>query len=96
MARYEYYCDWHGRLEVSWPIGQAADTSPCPVCNEQAVRVFSVPMVSVAPRAVMAAIDRTEKSRDEPEVVSSLPRRDPHKRTPMAPTNPALRRLPRP
>jgi hypothetical protein len=45
---------------------------------------------------VVAAIDRTEKTRDEPEVVSSLPRRHPSKRTPIAPANPALRRLPRP
>jgi len=83
-------------LEVSQPMGQAADKVPCPVCHDEAVRVFSAPMVSRGPRALVTAIDRAEKTRDEPEVVSSLPRRDPSKRTPMAPANPAFRRLPRP
>jgi hypothetical protein len=77
-------------------MGQAADKLPCPVCNDEAVRVFSAPMVSRVPRALAASIDRAEKTRDEPEVVSSLPRRDPSQRTPMAPANPAFRRLPRP
>ena len=77
-------------------MGQAADVSPCPICDDEAVRVFSAPMVLLAPPAMVAAIDRAEKTRDEPEVVSSLPRRHPSKRTPMASPNPALRRLPRP
>jgi hypothetical protein len=77
-------------------MGQAADKVPCPVCNVEAVRVFSAPNVSRAPRELVAAIDRTVKTRDQPEVVSSLPRRHPHRRTLMAPPNPALQRLPGP
>ena len=77
-------------------MGQAAVRERCPVCDGEAVRVFSAPIVSRAPRGLVAAIDRTEKTRDEPEVVSSLPRRHPSKRTPMAPPNPAFQRLPRP
>ena len=96
MAWYEYRCERHGVVEVSRPIGQATAKAPCPVCAVEAVRVFSAPIVSLAHRGRMAAIDRTEKSRDEPEVVSSLPRRPPSKRTPMAPPNPALQCLPRP
>ena len=96
LARYEYRCARHGVLEVSRPMGQAADVWACPVCDDEAVRVFSAPMVSLAPRAMVAAIDRTEKTRDEPEVVSSLPRRHPSRQTLMAPPNPAFRRLPRP
>jgi hypothetical protein len=53
-------------------------------------------MVSFAPRALVAALDREEKSRYEPDVVTSLPRSGNRKATPMAPMTPALARLPRP
>ena len=86
----------HGVTEVSRPMGQATDLVPCPHCDEVAIRVFSAPMVSLAPRSMVAAIDRTEKTRSEPEVVTSVPRRPPGKRTPIAPQNPTLQRLPRP
>lgn len=96
MALYEYRCQRHGLQEVRQPMGQTLDAMPCPVCNDRAVRVFSAPMVSIASRAVVAAIDRTEKTRDEPDVVTVLPRRGSRRRTPIAPSNPILRRLPRP
>lgn len=96
MVPYEFRCERHGLQEVRQPMGQTLDAMPCPVCNDRAVRVFSAPMVSLAPRAVVAAIDRTEKTRDEPDVVTVLPRRDPSRRTPIVPSNPVLRRLPRP
>jgi hypothetical protein len=59
--------------------------------------VFTVPMLSLASRERMAVIDRAEKSRDEPEVVTSLPRTG-HRRPRVASanTNPALQRLPKP
>jgi hypothetical protein len=53
-------------------------------------------MVSLAPRNLVRAIDATEKTRDEPQVVTSLPSRPAGRRAPAAPSNPALRRLPRP
>jgi hypothetical protein len=77
-------------------MGQTPDTVACPVCNDSAVRVFSAPMVSTAPREIVAAIDRAERSGHEPEVVTAVPPRDPRKRTPSAPPNPAFRRLPKP
>jgi hypothetical protein len=77
-------------------MGRAPDKVPCPECDVEAPRVFSAPAISIGSRELVTAIDRTEKSRHEPEVVSSLPRRHPSQRTPMAPPNPALQRLPRP
>jgi hypothetical protein len=56
-------------------------------------RVWTAPMVSLAPRAAVAAIDRAERSRTEPEVVTHVPGRP---RRVVAPTTPAQRRLPRP
>ena len=43
--------------------------------------MFSKPMLSFSNPALVAAIENSEKSRDEPEVVTSLPPRPAHKRT---------------
>ena len=43
-----------------------------------------------------AAIERAERSRHEPEVVSSLPTAGARKATKVLPLTPTLRRLPRP
>ena len=96
MATYRYRCVSDGVFDVSLPMGTAGSQWPCPVCNSEAVRVFSAPMLSLAPRELVAAIDSTEKTRDEPEVVSALPPRRARTRTPAATLNPALQRLPRP
>lgn len=96
MATYQYRCVQDGDFDVSRPIGTAAPKSHCPVCDVEAARVFRAPMLSFASRAVVAAIDRTEKTRDEPEVVSALPPRAGRTRNPTATKNPAWQRLPRP
>jgi hypothetical protein len=44
----------------------------------------------------VAAIDRTEKSSDEPDVVTSLPPRAGRTTTPKTAQNPAWQRLPKP
>ena len=53
--------------------------------------MFSSPMVSFAPRALVAALDHEEKTRHEPDVVTSLPPAPAHKRTPVLPLTPTLR-----
>ena len=58
--------------------------------------MFSSPMVSFAPRELVAALDHEEKTKTDPDVVTSIPRRPPHERTPTAPLTPTLRKLPRP
>ena len=47
-------------------------------------------------RALVAALDHEDKTRESPDVVTSLPPAPARKRTPMAPLTPALMRLPRP
>jgi len=96
VALYEYRCERDGAFEVSRPIGTAPTSIACPLCTSEAGRVFSSPMVSVAPRAVVAALDHEEKTRHEPDVVTSLPRAPAHRRTAVLPLTPTLRRLPRP
>lgn len=94
MAIYEYRCDDHGSFDVSGPLGSPSRAAGCPVCGSDAGRVFTAPMLMRAPRAMVAVIDRAEKSRYEPEVVKSVP--PSRKRTPVLPLTPTLRRLPRP
>ena len=96
MVAYEYRCEHHGVFMVHHPMGHAKDTSACVTCQEDAARIYSTPMLRRAPADRVAIIDKAEKSRDEPEVVSSLPPRHPSKRTPTAPPSPVLQRLPRP
>ena len=96
MAIYEYLCDRDGLVEASHPIGTAPASVTCPVCGREARRVYSAPMISCLPPALVGAIDRAEKTRDEPDVVTSLPPKPARQRTPVLPWTPTLRRLPRP
>jgi putative FmdB family regulatory protein len=96
VAIYEYRCAADGPFEVMRPIGTAPASIACPVCASEADRVFSSPMLSLAPRALVAALDHEEKTRSEPDVVTSLPPAPPGRRTPVLPLTPTLRRLPRP
>ncbi|MCF6509955.1 zinc ribbon domain-containing protein [Blastococcus sp. MG754426] len=94
MALYVYRCEDHGLSERALPMGTAGRTAPCDDCGSPAVRVFTAPRLSLGDATRRALIDRTERTRDEPQVVSSPPARP--ARAPAAAANPALRRLPRP
>ncbi len=99
MARYEYRCQEDGLFEVAWSVGAAPKSVECAACGSRASRVFSSPMLSFSSRAsreVSAAIEHAEKTRDEPDVVTSLPPNSARRRTPVLPLTPTLRRLPRP
>ena len=97
MPIYEYRCDQHGMTEITRRLGKAPKSVACLVCGGEAMRVFSVGMIRSGSRGtVLAAMDHAEKSRYEPEVVTSLPSTGAKRKTPVAPLTPALRRLPRP
>lgn len=96
VATYEYRCDEDGMFELTRAIGTAPMSITCPACGSEANRVFSKPMLLSLPRALVSAIDHAEKSRDTPEVVTSLPRVGARRRTPVLPLTPTLQRLPRP
>jgi len=96
MAIYEYRCEVDGPFDVTLPIGTAPSSVACPECASEAERVFSAPMSSLAPRALVAALDHEDKTRHEPDVVTSLPPRPRHQRTPVLPLTPTLKKLPRP
>jgi len=82
-------------FDRSFPVGGAPTTLECPQCGSDAVRVFSPPMISRAHRGALALLDRAERSRTEPEVVTSPPATAaarPRSRS----ANPRWSRLPRP
>lgn len=94
MATYEYRCPSDGDFELRFPIGRAPQRAACPTCGDNGPRVFrTAPGLNRTPRPLAAAIDRAEKSAEEPEVVSSIPPRRP---APRRPPHPAHARLPRP
>ena len=96
MTLYEYRCEQDGVFDVMRPMGAAPASVVCPDCHGESARVFSKPLLHTVPRALAGAMDRAERSRHEPEVVTSPPRRPMHRRTPMAPLTPKTSRLPRP
>ena len=97
MATYEYQCDRDGVFDVTRPLGMAPESVACAVCGGAAKRIFSIPMVKCGSRTAWStAIERAEKSRHEPEVVTSLPSQGARRRTQVLPLTPTLRGLPRP
>lgn len=97
MATYEYRCDQDGVFEVTRPLGTAPESVTCPACGSEAQRIISLPMVRCGTRnAYVAAIENAEKSRYEPEVVTSVPSAGAKRPVRMARMTPALARLPRP
>lgn len=95
MAIYEYQCDQDGLFDKTMPLGTAPGSVPCTTCGGPARRVFSAPLFRSASRSAWTtAMDHANKSRYEPEVVSSLPSTGAPSRT-LALT-PKLRGLPRP
>jgi len=94
VAVYLYRCPEHGTSETRCPMGTAPGTIACPTCGATAGRVFTAPRLALGSAARRALIDRTERSRDEPAVVSAPPSRRPADARSSG--NPALARLPRP
>jgi putative FmdB family regulatory protein len=73
MAIYEYLCSSCGSFEVTRPMGTAAATHPCLSCDDSARRAYSAPLLNRTTRPLADAITRAERSRDQPEVVRSVP-----------------------
>lgn len=97
MAIYEYLCEQHGAFETHLPIGSAPPEHACPCCGAPSRRIVSAPMVIGSSRSAWSsAIERAERTRYEPEVVSSVPPAGARRRIRTAAMTPQLARLPRP
>ncbi len=95
MATYQYRCNDHGTSETTVALGHAPPTWPCPVCGRDGRRVYS-PVTLARGGAYADAIERTERTRDRPALVTRLPETAHWRSQPVAPSTPALHRLPRP
>jgi len=96
IAVYVYRCPEHGTTETRCAMGTATSAVACPACGAAATRVFTAPRLSFGSPLRRALLDRTEATRDHPDVVSAPPpRQDSGRRADVA-RNPALNRLPRP
>jgi hypothetical protein len=93
MVVYAYRCVEHGVTEVSRAIGTATAVVPCPACDRAAARIYTARRLSLGSSVRRALIDSTERTRDEPAVVSAPP---PRRGPAVVARPPALRRLPRP
>ncbi|MGH3772059.1 MAG: zinc ribbon domain-containing protein [Pseudonocardiaceae bacterium] len=94
MATYQYRCAVDGVTDVVRPIGTAQPHQLCLVCGARMVRIFAAPMLNLGLRAAVALVERTQRTRDEPAVVSGQPGARPS--PPRPAVNPAWARLPRP
>ena len=96
IAVYLYRCPDHGTTETRCAMGAAPAAVECPACGTPAARVFTAPRLSFGSPVRRALVERTERTRDEPDVVSSPPPgRGPGRRADVL-RHPALSRLPRP
>lgn len=97
MAIFEYKCNQDGLISIHCHIGTAPKFIVCSLCGSEATRVLSVPMITgKAPKGYGEAIALAEKSRFEPEVVSSIPSRNKPRYSPKVLQNSTLRNLPKP
>jgi putative FmdB family regulatory protein len=78
MPIYEYECVEHGVFEDQRSIARSDEDGPCPVCEKHSPRIVSAPNLGRMERSQVKAMDRNEKSRHEPRVVQTAPRREGH------------------
>lgn len=69
MPVYEFLCEGCGPFEERRSLEAAGEPMPCPKCGERARRVYSMPSTRRMPVGLYRAVNRSEKSASEPEVV---------------------------
>lgn len=69
MPVYEFLCESCGPFEERRSFESAAEPMPCPKCGDGARRVYSMPATKRMPAGLSNALDRSEKSASEPDVV---------------------------
>jgi putative FmdB family regulatory protein len=74
MPTYEYSCPVCGGFEAWRPAARSGEPIACPACGATAPRHYAPPNVRLTSGPLAAAIERSERSAYEPEVVTSPPR----------------------
>jgi len=74
MPTYAYSCPVCGEFEAWQPAAQSGEPVACPACRARSPRRYGPPNLRLTSASLRGAIDRSERSAYEPEVVASPPR----------------------
>ena len=77
MPLYEFLCQSCGPFEERRSFEGSEEPMPCPKCGDEARRVYSMPSTRKISTGLYKALDRSEKSASEPEVVQRPSRPQP-------------------
>ena len=69
MPIYDFVCGDCGGFEQRRSFSEASEPVACPSCGKEATRVYSMPNTRRMPAGLSKAMDRSEGSAYEPEVV---------------------------
>ena len=70
MPIYEFRCTQCGDFEATHPMSTAPKKQPCPVCGEDARKLFSPANLSTLNSSRARAIDSAARTAETPDVVS--------------------------
>lgn len=72
MPLYEYKCPQHGVFQELAPMSEHDQPTHCPQCQTLSARVIVVPPeIAKVLKATQEAIERNEKARESPDVMTS-------------------------
>ncbi|WP_221801613.1 FmdB family zinc ribbon protein [Oceanobacter mangrovi] len=72
MPMYEYKCPHHGVFQELAPMQQHDQPKPCPQCQTVSARVIVLPPeIARVLRETRAAMERNEKARESPDVMTA-------------------------
>jgi putative FmdB family regulatory protein len=74
MPIYEYECPEHGVFEQQRKVAESTAAGECGQCLQASPRIVSAPSLGRMERSQVRAIERNEKSRHEPTIVSRQPK----------------------
>ncbi|MGJ8676204.1 MAG: zinc ribbon domain-containing protein [Akkermansiaceae bacterium] len=87
MPLYDYQCNEHGVFEHFNPMSKSGEPCACPDCGVSSPRLISAPFFKLLSPVVRNAMERNEKSRQEPHVCRTGCHHHTHKSKP-SPKNP--------
>ena len=70
MPIYAFTCGGCGPFDLTRSVAEAGAGAECPVCGQEARRLFSPPGLARLARPLRVALEREEQSADAPDVVT--------------------------
>lgn len=72
MPLYDYKCQQHGVFQELAPMSEHDQPKPCPQCQQVSGRIIILPPeIAKVLKQTREAMERNEKSRESPEVMTS-------------------------